>query len=103
MKNADMTDRYLFTQEVYVNLNVFGAAMLDGVGQHVDGTNIVIVDHCGRAQRSVKFLEDLAEPATLVNSMGNRAILRLCTRPRNSRLTLGGPRDKTVAEVDTEA
>jgi hypothetical protein len=44
VKNPNMTKRHLLANEMNVNLDVLGAAMLNRVGGHVDSTDIVAED-----------------------------------------------------------
>jgi len=50
VKNADSTKSHSFSDEVKINLNVLGTLMLNRVGRHVHGADIVAVDQCGMAQ-----------------------------------------------------
>jgi hypothetical protein len=43
-----------------VNLNVLGTTMLHWVGRHVHSGDIVTIDKCDGAEKSMKFLEELA-------------------------------------------
>ena len=45
MKKMKFAESRLLTNEVYVDLNVLGTAVVDRVGSHVDGAYIVAVDH----------------------------------------------------------
>jgi hypothetical protein len=47
MKNPDSSKGDSFTDEVQVNLNMFGALVLNGVAGEVDCANIVAVDEAG--------------------------------------------------------
>lgn len=62
MQNADMPQCNTISNEMKVNLNVFGALMLDWIRGHVGSTDIVAEDDGSTGQRLVKFLEKLAEP-----------------------------------------
>ena len=48
MKNSDKAKRDLLADEMDVDLNMLGMAMLYQIGGHVDNSNIVAVYHCGR-------------------------------------------------------
>jgi len=43
MKNANITCCHTISNEVKINLDVLGALMLDGVGGHVDGVDIITI------------------------------------------------------------
>jgi len=65
----------LLPDEVKIDLNVFNALMLNWVGGHVDGTDVVTEHQCGAPERGVQLLEKLTQPGGLGNSIGHRAIL----------------------------
>ena len=45
MKNTNFVESHLLADEVDVDLNVLGTAMVDQAGSHLDGADIVAVDH----------------------------------------------------------
>jgi hypothetical protein len=55
MKHTDIPNSNPFTNEVEVDLHMFGALMLNGVRGHVDGTDVVAVNQGGLAQGSMQF------------------------------------------------
>ena len=103
MKNSKLAQSDLLADEVDVDLDVFHAAVVDGVGSHVDGAHIVAVDNRRKRDRDVEFLEQLAQPAALDHNVGDCTVLCFGTGARHRRLALGGPRHQVVAEVDAEA
>jgi len=88
---------------VDVDLDVLRAAMVDGVGSHVDGAHVVAVDYRRTRDRDVEFLEQLTQLAALGHNVGHCTVLCFGTGARHRRLALGGPRHQVVAEVDAEA
>jgi len=62
MKNTDVANSNPFPDEVEVNLDMLCALMLNRVGRQIHGTHIVTIDKSRASQRSMKFLEQLAEP-----------------------------------------
>jgi hypothetical protein len=78
--------------EVDVNLDMLSAMVADGVSGHIDGANIVVVDHCGQGDRDVKFMKELPQPATLGHDMRNGAIFGLSAGSGDRGLAFGGPR-----------
>jgi hypothetical protein len=56
MKNTDITERHALTNIVKINLQMFGALVLNRVRGHVDSTDVVTVNQGGAAQRGMKFL-----------------------------------------------
>jgi hypothetical protein len=75
MQDTKITNCNSLSDKVEVDLNVFGALMLNWVGGHIDGTDVVTKHQCGTAKRGVQFLEKLTQPGGLGNSIGHRAIL----------------------------
>jgi len=41
--------------EVEVDLNVFGALMLNWVGGHIDGTDVIARHQCGMSERGMQL------------------------------------------------
>ena len=103
MKNTNITSSNPLEDEVEVDLDVLDALMLSGVGGHVHRADVVTIDQDGSTERSVKFLEKLAQPRSLCNSIGNSAILGFCTGARNSLLPLKRPGDQIVTEEHSKA
>ena len=52
MQDTKITNCNLLPDEVKVDLNVFSALMLNRVGGHVDGTDVVTKHHCGTPKRA---------------------------------------------------
>jgi len=57
MKNPDLSKRHLLADEVNVDLDVLRSLVVDGVGRHVDGTDVVAEDNGGGGQLDVELLE----------------------------------------------
>ena len=55
MQNTDITKSNTLPNKVKIDLNVFGALMLNWVGGHVDHTDIVAVYQWRSVRRSVKL------------------------------------------------
>jgi len=98
MKDTNITSGNPLSDEVEVDLDVLGALMLNGVGGHVDGADVVAVDQSSSTKRDVKFLEKLSQPRRLYNSIGDSAILSLSTGARDGLLPLGRPRNQIITE-----
>jgi len=81
---------------VKINLNVLGALMLNGVGRHIYGADVVTVDQSGMVQRCMQLRQQLSYPRGFSNGIGDRTILSFCTRAGYCVLALGGPGDKIV-------
>jgi len=97
MKNSNVPQRNTVSNEVKVDLNVFGALVLDGIRGHVHNAHVVAKDNNGTMKWAMKLLEELAKLTCLGDGVGNNPILRFSTRARHRVLTLGRPRDEVVA------
>ena len=71
MKNSELPQGDLLTNEVDVNLDVLRATMMDWVGGHIDSTHIVAVDYRGERNRDVQLLEELTQTAALSHSVSH--------------------------------
>jgi hypothetical protein len=89
MQNADVPQRNTISNKMKVDLNVFGALVLDWIRGHVHNTNIIAEDNCSTRQGSVELLEKLAEPTSFSNGFGNASILRFSAGTGDGMLTLG--------------
>ena len=103
MKNTNFAESHLLANEVDVDLNVLGTAVVDQVGSHVDGADVVAVDHGSHLQRDMEFLNELAQPATFGDHMSDSPVLSLRTGPGHRGLPFGRPGHQAVSEEDAEA
>jgi hypothetical protein len=62
-----------------VHFNVLCAAVLNMIGGQINCRNIVAIYHSRSVDGSVEFLQNLTNPAHLVNNMGNNTVLRFST------------------------
>jgi hypothetical protein len=74
--------------------------MLNRVGGEVHSADVVAVDERALGERAVKLSQELSEPERLSQAVSNSLVLRLNTRARDNRLSLGRPRDQVAAEED---
>ena len=103
MNNTDFAQGHLLMDEVDVDLNVLGTVVMNWVGCHVDSVDVVAIDHGSYLQRDMKFLKELAQPATLGDHMSNIPVLGLRTGLGHRGLSLGRPGHQAVAKEDAEA
>jgi hypothetical protein len=50
MQNTKITDSNSLPDEVKINLNMLSSLMLNWIGGHVDGTDVVTIHQCGALQ-----------------------------------------------------
>jgi hypothetical protein len=103
MENSDLSKSHLLSNKMGVNLDVLHAAMLNWIGQHVNGAHIVRIDNRGHPHQKIHVLKELAEPAALGNNMCHRLIFSLSTGLRHDGLSLGRPRYEVVAQENAIA
>ena len=56
MKDPNLAQGDLLTDEVNINLNVLRATMMNGIGCHVDSADIVAVDNRRRSNGNMELL-----------------------------------------------
>jgi hypothetical protein len=57
MQDADITDGHTFSHKVEVDLDMFHALVLNGVGGEVDDADVVIVDEGALRQWSMELMK----------------------------------------------
>jgi hypothetical protein len=57
MENADFTKGDSFSDEVQINLDVFGSLMLNWVSGEVNGADIITVDYCRMTKWAAKLYQ----------------------------------------------
>jgi hypothetical protein len=62
-----------------INLNVLCALVLYMVSGEVDDPDVVTIDKCAPAQRTVKLLKQLMQPTGLNHAISNNTVLYLST------------------------
>jgi hypothetical protein len=62
---------------VKIDLDVFGALLLDRVHGHVDGANIVAEHNYSRRRWLMKLMEELANPTSLGKCVSHNIVLSL--------------------------
>jgi hypothetical protein len=103
MESANLTESHLLTDEMDVDLNVLGSAVVDRVCCHIDSADVVTVDNSGDLQGNMKFPKKLSKPTTLCDHMSNSPVLGLRTGPGHCGLSFGRPGHQAVPEEDAEA
>ena len=98
MHDADITNSNTLPHEVKIDLNVLGALMLNRVGGHVDGTDVVAVDQRSVPRRCMKLNEKLTQPSGFCNTISHCAILSFSTGPGDCILPLRRPGNQVVPE-----
>ena len=91
VEDTYMTESHLFPNKMNVELDVFGATMMDRIGGEVDGGDVVAEHHGGLGDWTRKLLEKLAKPRALGDHIGHDSILGLSARMGDRSLSLGRP------------
>jgi hypothetical protein len=89
MEYANLTNDDSLSDKIKINLHMFGALMLNGVGGEVHGTDIVAVDESALRRRTLELMEQLAQPGGLNHIIGDGVVLGFCAGPRYDRLSFG--------------
>jgi hypothetical protein len=50
VQDADITDGHVFSHKVEVDLDMLHSLVLNGVGEEVDGADVITVDECALRQ-----------------------------------------------------
>jgi len=103
MQDMNITSSNLLPNEMEVNLDVLGALMLNRVGRHVDGANVVTIDQSSAPKRGMELEQELTQPRGLNNTVGHCAVLSFSTGSGGCILTLGGPGDEIITEEHSVA
>ena len=82
---------------------MFSPLMLDQVCREIHGADVVAVDQGALGQQAMDLGEELAQPASLGDGVGNNLVLGLSNRPGDGVLAHGGSREQVVTEEDTIA
>jgi hypothetical protein len=98
MEGTDLTDGNLLSDKIKINLHMFGALMLNGVGGEVHGTDIVVVDKCAPRRWSLELVEQLTQPSGLSHVVCNGTILGLSAGAGDDGLPLGRPGNQVVSQ-----
>jgi hypothetical protein len=97
MKHPNCTNGDTFPDEVKVDLHVFGALMLDGVGE-VNSADVVAIDKASGGEGLMQLLQQLLQPRSYSNTIGDSSIFGLGAGPGVHGLALGGPGDEAAAK-----
>jgi hypothetical protein len=100
MENPNITNSHPVSNKVQVNLHMLRPLMLNRVGGEVHGADVVALDERALSEWTVKLSQELSEPGRLSHAVSNSPVLRLSTRARDHRLSLGRPGDQVAAEED---
>ena len=55
MKDADNSFSNMLPNKMKINLNMFGTLMLYGIGAHVDGSDVVVVNQGSPANKRMQL------------------------------------------------
>jgi len=96
MKDADSSCSNTLPNKVKINLNMFSALMLYGIGRHVDGADIIAVNQGSSANRRMQLSKKLAQPRNLCDSIGDSSVFGLSTGTQKCSLAFGGPGEDSI-------
>src|SRR4051812_48593712 len=99
MKNPNLTERHLFANKMYVDLDVLRTTMLNRVASHVDSADIVTKDNSRGVKGAMKLVKKLTKPTTFSHGVSHGTILSFGTGARDCSLAFGGPGHKVVTKI----
>ena len=89
MKNPSQTERHLFVNKMYFNLDVLHTTMLSRVARHVDSADIVTKDESGGVEGAMKLMKKLTKPRTFSHNVSHDTIVGFVTGARDCSLAFG--------------
>jgi hypothetical protein len=98
MEDMELTDGYLLSDKMKINLHILGALMLNMVGGEIHESDIVAVDKCAPRWRNLELMEQLTKLSGLSHAVSNGVILSLYTRARDEGLPFGRPGHQIVPQ-----
>jgi hypothetical protein len=98
MEYTDLTDGNSLSDKMKINIHMFGALMLNGVGGEVHGADVIAVDESATRRRTLELMEQLTQPSGLSHAVGDGAVLDFRAEPRDDRMSLSQPGHKVVPE-----
>jgi hypothetical protein len=93
-----LTDCNLLLDEMKINLHMFRALMLNGVGGEVHDTDVVTLDKSAARWRSLELMPELAQPGDLSHTIGDNTILDFGAGVGDDSLSLDRLGDQVVPE-----
>jgi hypothetical protein len=89
VQNTEQAEGDFLPDEVYVELNVLRAVMMNWICFHVDTGDVVAEHGRGHRQRCMQFAEKLTQPAALGDGIGHGMVLRFGAGVGDCGLALG--------------
>jgi hypothetical protein len=89
MEDTDLTDGYLLSDKMKINLHILGVLMLNMVGGEIHESDIVAVDKCAPRRQNLELMEQLTKLSGLSHTVSNGVILSLYTRAGDEGLPFG--------------
>jgi hypothetical protein len=86
------------SDKMKINLHMFGALMLNGVGGDVHDVDVVVVDESALRRWTLELMEQLAQPGGLSHTVSDGTVLGFRAGPRDDRLSLGRLGHQVVPE-----
>lgn len=93
MKNTHVTKCDPFTNKVQINLYMFSALVVNGVGREINSCYIVTIDDSRLVKRKMKLSQELGQPAGFSDGICNTTVPSFGTRARDCVLPFRRPRD----------
>ena len=101
MKSPNPTERHLFANNMYFDLDVLHTTMLNRVASHVDSADIVTKENSRDVEGAMKLVKKLMKPTTFSHGVSHDTILGFGTGAGDCSLAFGGPGHKVVTKIYT--
>lgn len=75
VQHPDLAESNLVANEIYIQLNMFGALVMHRVPAHVNGRDVLAEDHRRGRRRAPELTEERAQPRTFCDGVGHAAVL----------------------------
>jgi len=79
MEDPNIADSDPVAHKVQVNLHMLRSLMLNGVGEEIQGADIVAVDEHALGERAMELSQELSKPGRLRHAVSDSTVLRLGT------------------------
>jgi hypothetical protein len=96
MEDTYLIDGNLISDKMKINLHMFKALMLNGVGEEVHDADVVTVDKGALRRRGLELVEQLSQSSGLSHAVGNDTILGLSAGVGDDGLPLDLPENHVV-------
>jgi hypothetical protein len=96
MEDANLTNGNILSDKMKINLHMFRALILNGVGRVVHDTDVVTIDESAAQWQSLELMHELVQPGGISRTIGADMILGFGAGAGDYSLPLGRPGGRVV-------